>query len=77
MGELANHDLPETHGGDIFDALDKAVAAMDEYVGTKKFEKKVGFFKPFFINKIYIMTCGNGESEYKEKSISRLVKMIK
>jgi len=38
---LSNHDVPKTIGGDIFDALDKAVQALDEYVGTKKFEKKV------------------------------------
>ena len=79
VGELSQHDIPQTEGGDIFDVLDKAVAAIDEFVGTKKFEKKVGFFGQIYIFffQIYVMTCGNGESDYKEKQISRLVKMIK
>lgn len=36
-------------GGDIFDALDKAVHALDDHVKTKKMEKK-----------IFILTAGCG-----------------
>ena len=38
MGEK---DAPQKPGGDIFDALDKSLRKIDEYVGSKKFDKKV------------------------------------
>lgn len=50
--------MPQHVGGDVFDALDKAVNTMDEYVGTKKIAKK-----------IFVITSGCGDSEYKDKEL--------
>jgi ATP-dependent DNA helicase 2 subunit 2 len=46
VGDLGEHDIPTKVGGDIFDALDKAVAQIDEYVSTKKYSKKVSLIFP-------------------------------
>ncbi|CAD8182140.1 unnamed protein product [Paramecium octaurelia] len=65
LTELPNHDVPQKQGGDIFDALDKAVSTLDEHVKTKKMEKK-----------IFVLTAGYGQTEYNEKKIGKLIKMI-
>lgn len=41
VSELGEQDAPQKPGGDIFDALDKSLRKIDEYVGTKKYDKKV------------------------------------
>lgn len=41
--------MPKMNGGDIFDALDKAVSTLDEHVKTKKMDKK-----------IFVLTAGFG-----------------
>lgn len=51
--ELKNHEVPEKVGGDIFDAIDKTIATIDEFVGKKKFSKS-----------IFVFTNGSGETEY-------------
>lgn len=53
---MGNHEESQLKGGDIFDALDKAVHTLDEYVGTKKIEKK-----------IFVLTAGYGRSDYSDK----------
>ena len=58
MGELGEHEVPQHIGGDVFDALDKAVNTIDEYVGNKKMAKK-----------IFVITSGCGDSEYKDKEL--------
>lgn len=42
--ELKNHEVPKRLGGDIFDALDKTIATIDEFVGKKKFTKTIFVF---------------------------------
>ncbi|CAD8207171.1 unnamed protein product [Paramecium pentaurelia] len=63
--ELINHDIPKIQGGDIFDALDKSVSTLDQHVKTKKMDKK-----------IFVLTAGFGQTDYNEKKIAKLVKMI-
>ncbi|CAD8123928.1 unnamed protein product [Paramecium sonneborni] len=63
--ELPKHDIPKIKGGDIFDALDKSVSTLDDHVKTKKMDKK-----------IFVLTAGFGQTEYNEKKIGKLIKMI-
>ncbi|CAD8095017.1 unnamed protein product [Paramecium primaurelia] len=65
LSDLPNHDVAQQVGGDIFDALDKAVHALDDHAKTKKMEKK-----------IFILTAGCGQTDYSEKQITKLIKMI-
>jgi ATP-dependent DNA helicase 2 subunit 2 len=66
VGELSEHDVPQRVGGDIFDALDKAIHTIDEFVGNKKQDKKVLFH---VYSKIFIITAGCGDSDYSEKDL--------
>lgn len=53
-------------GGDIFDVIDKSVDQLNEFVGTKKYEKK-----------LFILTSGGGETSYNEKKIAKLINLIR
>lgn len=59
--ELKDHEIQRMRGGDIFDALDKTIATIDDYVRTKKYDKK-----------IFIMTAGSGSTGYDEQQIAKL-----
>lgn len=54
--ELKEHEIPKRQGGDLFDTIDKTIATINEFVGTKKFTKT-----------IFAFTNGSGESDYEVK----------
>jgi ATP-dependent DNA helicase 2 subunit 2 len=53
--ELKNFESESVKGGDIFEALESTIETMNDYVGTKKYEKK-----------IFLMTTGAGKTTYTE-----------
>lgn len=52
VSELGEHVKPERIGGDLFDALDKAVGVLEDYAGSKKIEKRVWIV--YMMKDIYI-----------------------
>jgi len=59
--QIKDFEPPKKAGGDIFDALDKAIATLDAYVLKKKYEKK-----------IFLMTNGSGDTNYSQNDILKL-----
>ena len=59
----------------VFHSIDKALNCVDDYVKKRKYEKKVKlnwFYFILFFLKIYLITNGNGRTNYTEDDIIKL-----
>ncbi|KRX10022.1 SPOC like C-terminal domain [Pseudocohnilembus persalinus] len=63
--EIKQHDVPSKKGGDIFDAIDKTIQTIDDFVKTKKFTKN-----------IFVFTNGGGDTNYTEVRLRALNKSL-